>query len=273
MTGNNPGTIPDTSLSALGATTLARKWKVDVDTSALQDGSGYLRLMGQTDCTVNPGTAGLQADSDYDGGGYQSQTATTQEWGFTATIRRAARRLNLATYDPAQEYLRGRGLGTGQDNTARVKLYEFSGVNGPLVEAYEGYAAITYANTGGAQDALSMATITGAGQGALLPIPHPAGAAVVAPTVTSVAYGGIGGSSTSTPIAGGGQVVLRGSGFATATNLVVFGNAVPAVDWTRVTDSVIVFEAPAHAAGSGDAVVTNPGGTSGTSAGSKVTYA
>ena len=113
--------LPDTSASALAATTLARKWKLDVDVSPGQDGSQYLRLMGQTDCTVNTGTAGLQADSDYDSDGYQSQTATTQEWGFTATVRRAPRRLALQSYDPAQEFLRGRGRGTSTPVARRVR--------------------------------------------------------------------------------------------------------------------------------------------------------
>lgn len=264
-------TLPDISTKRLRATTLARKWKLDVDLSPAQDGSDWRRLMGQTDCTVNTGTAGMQPDSDYDGEGFTSQSATSQDHGFNVTVRRATTQVDGTKYDDAQEWLRGKARGTGQDNTAHVRAYEYSGPNGPLVEAYEGFYGIAWANSGGAFDALSMATITGTGQGILLPIAHPAGiGTAAAPAVTAVRYDG-GGSST--PAAGGGLVIVSGSGFQAATAVVVFGATVPAADWTPVSDTVLVFKAPAHAAGTGDVVVTNSGGTSGTSGASKVTYA
>ena len=258
-------TLP--TLEPLTATTLARKWKYDVDISPLQDGSMYRRLMGQTEATFNPGTAGLQSDADYDADGYSSSTATTQEWGGTATVRRAPKRITPTVYDAAQEFLRIAARKMGSENSVRIRVYEYGGVTGPMVEAYEGYVAVAWTNGGGGPDALSTASLTLTGQGAPTVITHPA-AATATPTV-GVVTPAVG---TDVPAAGGEVVLVRGSRFSALTTLTVFANVVPAVDRIVVDDGTLVFRAPAHAAGTGDVVVTTPGGTSATSAASKITY-
>ena len=180
-------------------------------------------------------------------------------------------------YDDGHEFLRGRARSTGADNTAHYRFYEELGPNNPRVESYEAYGAVTWAEGGGDQGALSTATITLAGQGVCLAVPHPAGTSTAAPTVTDVRYASAATAAPSatgpTAAAGGGLLFIDGSGFTSATAVVVFGNTVPGGDWDAVSDRTIVCKAPAHAAGTGDVQVTNPGGQSGTSAASKVTYA
>lgn len=253
--------------TGLGASTLARKWKVDVDVSPAQDGSDWRRVRGATDTSVNPGTAGMQADTDYDGEGYSSSTATTQEWGATLTVRRAPDRNTPTVYDPGQEFLRLRATKMGPDNTAHIRAYEWNGPNGPKVEAYEGFVATAYANNGGGPEALSTGTITLTGQGAVIPIAHPDNTPVT-PAVLGVVYS----SGSSVAAAGGALILVRGSGFLAATAVTVFGNAVTAADYEAASDNVLAVKVPPHAAGTGDVVVTGPGGASAVSAYSKITY-
>jgi hypothetical protein len=255
-------------LVALAATTLARKWKADIDVSAAQDGSDWRRIKGATEVTYNPGSAGLQPDTDYDGEGYASSTATTLEHNATMTVRRAPGRTTPTAYDPGQEFLRGRALNMGTANTAHIRFYEWNGATGPKVEAYEGYYAVSYANGGGDPGALSTATITLTGQGANLAITHPDTTTVV-PTVNLVIHGDGG---TTIPAAGGKLLIIGGTGFNTVTVVTVFGNVVPTGDWEMLTDNRIALKAPAHAAGSGNITVTNPSGTSATNASNAVTY-
>jgi hypothetical protein len=227
----------------------------------------YRRLMGQTEATFNPGTAGMQSDADYDGEGYSSSTATTQEWGGSATVRRAPKRITPTVYDAAQEFLRIAARKMGAENSVRIRVYEYGGPTGPLTEAYEGFVAVAWANGGGDPGALSTASVTLTGQGAPTVITHPAAATAV-PTVglVSPAVG------ADVPAAGGELVLLRGSRFSALTALTCFGSVVAAADRITVDDGTLVFKAPAHAVGTGDVTVTTPGGTSAVSAATKLTY-
>lgn len=254
--------------TGLGASTLARKWKFDVDVSAAQDGSDWRRVRGATDATFNPGTAGMQTDTDYDGEGYSSSTATSLEWGGTLTVRRAPDRTTPTQYDPGQEFLRQKANKMGPENTAHIRAYEWNGPTGPKAESYEGYVAVAYANGGGAPDALSNATLTLTGQGACLPITHP-DTTTVAPVVNGLAYVS-GGANV--PAAGGALIRISGVGFLTVTAVTVFGNVVPAADRTTFSDNSMVIKVPAHAAGTGNVTVTNPAGTSATATANAITY-
>lgn len=256
-------------LVALAATTLARKWKIDVDVSAAQDGSDWRRVKGVTEFTFNPGTPTMQPDSDYDGEGYQSSTATALEWGGTLTVRRAPGRTTPTAYDPGQEFIRARATKMGPDNTAHIRAYEYSGAGGPKVEAYEGYVATGWANGGGDQAALSTAALTLTGQGIPLPISHP-DTTTAAPTVNQVIHSDGG---TTIPTAGGKLLLIKGTGFSTVTAVTVKGVTVPVADWERTdTDNTIALKAPAATAGAGNVTVTNPGGTSATATANAVTY-
>ena len=156
---------------ALGATTTARKWRVEVDTSSTATPS-WVKVMGITEATPNPGTAVQEDTGDYDGEGYGSSTAVGLDHGLTMTVRRAPQRETPTAYDPAQEFIRLKALQTGILNEVHVRYFELE-PGGPRVEAYEGYFSASWANSGGGPRALSSATITLTGQGALLSIAHP----------------------------------------------------------------------------------------------------
>jgi PKD repeat protein len=80
----------------------------------------------------------------------------------------------------------------------------------------------------------------------------------VAPTISSIS------PSSNVGTAGGELITLTGSGFATATDLLIDGASF-AGTWTIVSDSTITFEAPGGTAGNSRSVrVVNPSGTSNT---------
>lgn len=249
---------------ALGATTLARKWALDVDTNYGLGAPIWTGVFGMTEFAPT-GTPGLQADSDYDSGGYTSSTVTTQEWGATSTLRRGVVGAAPTTYDPGQEYLRLRSANMGPANTAHIRYYELNGVGGPRVEAYEGYVAVQYTNNGAGPDGLSTAGLTLTGQGVRLPITHPDTTAAGAPVVASVA-------PLTTSTVGGGLILATGAGFATATTVTVGGTTVATIDWEPIGDTTVAIKVPAKTAGAVDIIVTGPGGTSATGTNTKLTY-
>lgn len=159
-----------TTKAPLGASTLNRKWYLDVNTGT----SGtpvWTGVFGITDFKpLNNGT--LQDDSDFDGEGFKSSTQTAIEWGFELKCKRAVTADDETEYDPGQEVLRLASLGMGVDNSVDVRYYEVT-AGGPAVEAYRGKVVITYEDDGGDMAALSSASIKGAGQGKRTAITHP----------------------------------------------------------------------------------------------------
>lgn len=159
-----------TTKAPLGATTLNRKWYLDVNTGTFAV-PVWTGVFGITD--FKPLTNGtLQDDSDYDGGGYKSQTQTAIEWGAELKVRRGVTAVEATEYDPGQEVLRIASLGMGVENSVDIRYYEVT-PGGPAVEAYRGNAAVTYEDDGGDLAALSTASIKLAGQGKRTPITHP----------------------------------------------------------------------------------------------------
>ncbi|WNM65422.1 major tail protein [Microbacterium phage Phonegingi] len=158
----------------LGASTTNRKWYVDLDNSATGTPS-WLALAGITELT--PGVEGsLQDDSDFDGEGWGSQVNTMNAWTLEGKVRRGV--LPGSTppvYDPAQEILRLAAAETGLANVVHVRWYEME-PEGPRVEAYEGYAAVTWSEDGGGVDAISIVSFTLTGRGKRTVITHPADA-------------------------------------------------------------------------------------------------
>lgn len=164
--------MPATTKAPLGATTTNRKWYLDVDASAT-DTPSWIGVFGITEFTPNV-EGSLQDDSDFDGEGWGSQTNTLNNWSNEGKFKRGVKKpvTDPPVYDPGQEILRLAAAQTGVGNTVHCRWYEME-PNGPRVEAYEGYAAVTYSEDGGGVDALSIASFTLTGQGKRLTIAHP----------------------------------------------------------------------------------------------------
>jgi hypothetical protein len=248
-----------TTRTPLGASTLVRKWWLDVNTGTTAS-PVWTPVGGLTNFTpsLNPT---LQDDSDFDSGGYKSSTVTALDWGASFTVSRKVQPNAPTTYDPGQEKLRTTSLLMGVENTVEIRFYEMSD-GGPRVEAYQGNAAVSWSPSGGAMDALDEVAVTLTGQGERTAITHPDTAADL-PVIYSL-------SPSSTGVAGGGQIQVKGAYFTGATALKVNGTAVAAANWSVISDGLIVFTAPAQTAGAYPVVVTTAAGTS---AGVNLTYA
>lgn len=244
--------MPATTKTPLGASTTNRKWYVDVDANDGVGTASWLPVLGITALTPNFDDANLEDDSDYDSGGYGSQTKTGAAWSVQLTVGRKGTTADVTAYDPGQEHLRARAIGKfGASNSVTIRVYEME-PGGPRVEAYTGKAAVTFQEQGGGETALSTAQVTLTGQGALAVISHPdTGAAV--PSIASL-------DDSAIPTAGGDLVLIRGTRF-TGTTAVTFGGTA-ASDFTVVSDGLIAAVAPAHAAGTVAVVVTNGAGAS-----------
>jgi hypothetical protein len=154
----------------LGASTTNRKWYLDVDTSTT-DTPTWIGVFGITDLTPGSNDANLEDDSDFDSGGFGSQTKTGESWSVEATVARKVQQDETTAYDPGQEFLRRKSFGKmGAANTVHVRWYEME-EDGPRVEAYEGYGAVVWNPEGGAATAISTAGFTISGQGRLLVAP------------------------------------------------------------------------------------------------------
>lgn len=241
-----------TTRTPLGASTLVRKWYLDVNTgtAAAPVWTAVQGLLNFTP-TLNPT---LQDDSDFDSQGYKSSTVTALEWGASFTVsRKVMSAASPTSYDDGQEKLRTTSLLQGTSNSVEVRYYEMT-PGGPRVEAYQGNAAVSWSPSGGAMDALDEVAVTLTGQGQRTAITHPDSTAD-APVIYSL-------SPSSVGTAGGEVVQVKGAYFTGATAVDV--NAVPlgAGDFTVVNDGLIVFAAPAETAGSKSVTVTTPNGTS-----------
>ena len=157
----------------LGASTTNRKWYVDIDNSATGVPT-WIALAGITELTPGGVEGSLQDDSDFDGEGWGSQVNTLNAWTIEGKLRRGVMAGSTPpVYDPAQEVLRLAGAETGLANVVHVRWYEME-PDGPRVEAYEGYAAVTWSEDGGGVDAISIVSFTLTGRGKRAPIAHPA---------------------------------------------------------------------------------------------------
>lgn len=245
-----------------GGSTVNRKWvfEVNTGTSLVPNwvGCGYVSSF-----TPLVDTPSLQDSTTFGDAGYSSQDKTGAAWSLAATVMRKIPDIAPTTYDVGQEYIRNKAIGNfGAANRIQVRWYEYdpndpTGVLSPRIEAYMGSGAVSWAESGGAQDAEDMVQISVAGQGKLSKITHPYPAAAAVPLLELV-------SPTTLAAAGGTAFRLTGVGFTgtVATTGVKFGGT-NATSWTVWSDTEITGVAPAHAAGSGIAVVvTNATGPS-----------
>lgn len=246
--------MPTPTFPALGATTLVRKWCVEVNTGTV--GAPVWKMLGGVNNNAFvPDAANLEDDSDMQSGGAGSQTKTAGNASVTMTIMRKVKSDGIS-YDDAQEFVRSKAINKyGPDNSVQLRIYEYNPAGGPRVEAYMGNFAASWEPQGGGNTALDTVTLTFTGQGQCAAISHPYPATAAAPTVTAV--------DRNLAAAGGTVAHIFGSGFTGTTAVSVAGNTVPAGGWIVDNDGQITFTAPAHAAGSGlPVIVTNATGAS-----------
>lgn len=256
--------MPATTHTPLGSSTLARKWCIDVDANDGVGSPSWIPLQGITNSVFNPDNANMEDDSDFDSGGFGSQTKTAASWTAQFTVARKPTAADATAYDAAQEHFRTKSIGQfGPANSVTVRIYEMTPA-GPRVEAYTGKAAVSYQPQGGGNTALDTVQITLTGQGGLAAIAHPDTGSAVA-TIASVTVNGA--TATTIPAAGGNVVRITGNQFTGTTTITFAGTSAP--NFIVDSDGVIHVTAPAHTAGSGNLVVTNGAGAS---AGFPITY-
>lgn len=160
----------------LGAATLARKWRIDVNTGT-KAAPVWVRVRGVSDFSPSEDPS-TEDTSDYDSRGWKSETVTAMGWGAELTVERkqVVAAAAPATYDPGQEFLRLHSVQMGVDNVIEVRYYEVNGTSGPKVQAYQGSVGVRWAEQGGGMDGKSTAKVTLGGQGQRVDIAHPAGA-------------------------------------------------------------------------------------------------
>lgn len=148
--------------------TLARKFKVEVDSSVAKDGTGYIPVRGISDFQPTaPGT--LVDDSDYEDEGWGSDAKTGMKWSNAIKVTRKVG-INSRAYDPGQQILFAAHDQFDEDGLVRVRWYDRNGGD----EAYEGYANVEWAPDGGPTTALSTGTFTLSGSGKRNKIANPA---------------------------------------------------------------------------------------------------
>jgi hypothetical protein len=247
----------------LGVATVVRKYYLDINTGTYAAPS-WIPVSGVSDFKPSGQKPTLLEDSDFDSTtGAKSQIKTAYDWDITCTVQRKRKASDATAYDVGQEALRTAGRGVLAANVVDIRYYEVNEETGPKVEAYRGYAAVTYAPAGGALEALDAVAITMTGRGALSVTTHPDAAATV-PTITSCV-------PATAAAAGGTLVRIYGTGFFLAgvdnvvasTGVKLGGSGGTAfTSWTTVSDNLIVGITPAKTADTYAVVVYNAAGIS-----------
>lgn len=155
----------------LGAATTNRKWWLDVDSAEDGETTAYIGVHGIQEFkdNVEPTT---QDDSDFDGNGWKSETVTALLGKLEFKVGRKTTAASTTAYDPGQEILRKASRRTGVGNRVKVRYYEME-PDGPRVEAYEGFASVSWTPDGGGMDATSSVSVTLTFQGEPKEITHP----------------------------------------------------------------------------------------------------
>lgn len=147
--------------------TLARKWKLDVNTGTVESPTWTpVRAIGELKTTVE---SNMEDDSDYDSDGWASETKTQLKWTLETKVLRKIG-VSSANYDPGQEALRAAADQFGSAGTPQVRWYDRDG--GP--EAYSGFGSVSWEPEGGEAKDLDTVTIKLSGQGKRTLITNPA---------------------------------------------------------------------------------------------------
>lgn len=236
----------------LGTTQLNRDWYLDVNIGTVGS-PNWVGVFGIQEFQPNL-EPGMQDSSDFDSGGYGSDDVTELKFSLDFKVRRAPQGANALAYDPGQEVLRAAAEALGTGNRAHVRWYEM-GLNGPRVEAYDGFANVQWKPDGGAGSGLRTVGVTLGGQGKRNLITHPDTGTPPAPVIASVS------PSTGIAAAGGTLLVATGTNFVSVTSVLINAVALAAADWKNVGNT-IVLKASAQSAGAKNLTMVNPGGTS-----------
>lgn len=167
------------TITALGPSTVNRKWLYEINTSDDSETPSWTTLAGITNATFNPDAPNWVDNTDQQGQGFQSQNKTGATWSGTVTVERKVTTADPTKYDTAQEYLRKHAIGKfGTANTVEVRVSEWypddkEGASTPREEAYRGYAGVSWEPQGGDMNADDTVQITLTGQGKLDLIEHP----------------------------------------------------------------------------------------------------
>ncbi len=246
--------------TALAATTINRKWFLDVNTNSYAvptwtPVNGIMEFMGAKEVT-------LQDDSDMDGVGWKSSTATALAWSLEFKVKRAPTVAVGTAYDTGQEALRTYSDLEGTANKADVRFFEVT-ASGPIAEAYRGYCVVSWSPDGGGMDATDTVTVTLTGIGARTAITHPDGTAVV-PTLLSVSPAvGIQAGGTLHKLIGTGFFLAGVDNIVASTGIKLGGSGGTAMPyWRTESDNIVYFVAPAITAGTKAVVVYNAVGIS-----------
>lgn len=156
-----------------GASTVVRKWIVEVDTTP-ETSATFTMIGATTNVVFKPDAAHLEDDSDMQSAGAGSQTKTAGSASIALTLSRKVTAADATAYDPGQEFLRAAAIGKyGPDNSVSIRIYEFTPGGGPRIEAYTGRFGVDWDPTGGPNTALDMVAVNLFGQGTCAPITHP----------------------------------------------------------------------------------------------------
>jgi hypothetical protein len=217
-------------------------WRLDVDLTPQTPDWVQVRAMQNFVPGIN---STVQDSSDYDAEGWGSDAVTMRKAQPTATLLRKENPTTGA-YDPGQEALRQ----ASEDlELVHIRWYERKAGG----QAWEGYALVQWAPSGGTVEGLQAVAVTLLVQGKPEKIANPT-AASNAPTLSSALPSGA---------AAGAQVTIKGTNFTGTTGAagVKFG-AANASSYVVVDAATIVAVLPAGAAGSAPVVVTNGVGAS-----------
>lgn len=149
--------------------TLQSEFAIDVNTTPASTPT-WTRVRGIMELTPPAPSPALQDDSDYDSGGWGSQTKTKLMHTTTLKVRRGVQAGTTAVYDPGQEFLRAAAMDLSSSRVVQFRVYSRT-PGSP--EAWSGYAEVGWSYDGGGMDAVKTATVTLSGVGALTTITNP----------------------------------------------------------------------------------------------------
>lgn len=166
------------TIPQLGPSTVNRKWLYEVNTGT--DGAPtWAPIGGVTNSAFKPDDPNWVENSDQGGQGFKSQNKTGATWSGALTLERKVGQSDPLSYDVGQEFLRTHAIGKfGTANTVELRVYEWypddpTGAVTPRVEAYHGFAGVSWEPQGGDMYADDTVNVTLNGQGKLDIITHP----------------------------------------------------------------------------------------------------